>query len=155
MNTAQKTVLTQEGLDQLKKELDDLVNRSRPQAVKRVALAREQGDLSENSEYTAAREDLSFIDGRIIELEGIVHGAKIISANHSKSKVDLGCMVMIRINGKDEVFRIVGEWEADPKQKKISSSSPLGKALLGKRVGDMIEVEAPVGKTVYKIVKID
>jgi transcription elongation factor GreA len=150
----QKVLLTQEGLAQLKQELDDLVNAKRPQAVKRVAAAREQGDLSENSEYSAAREDLSFIDGRILELEEILHEAKIISTRHSKSNVDLGCKVTLHINGKDEVYKIVGEWEADPKEKKISHSSPLGKALMGRGIGDEVQVEAPAGKIKYKILQI-
>ncbi len=155
MNNQSDVLLTKEGLEELKKEYDVLVSDKRAEAVKRIAAAREQGDLSENSEYAAAREDLSFIDGRIQELEEILHKAKLISSKHSKIVVDVGCKVELHSNGKRDMYTIVGEWEANPKEKKISHSSPLGKALLGKKVGEEIEVEAPVGKLKYKIVSIE
>lgn len=153
-NLNQKVVVTREGLTELKKEFDELVNKKRPEAVARLSLARGQGDLAENSEYAAAKQDLAFMDGRIAELEKVISEAKVV-ANHSKSKVDVGCKVTLHVNGKKELFLIVGEWEADPTKKKISNSSPLGKALLGKKVGEKVEVEAPVGKIIYKIVSID
>lgn len=154
MDQAQKILVTKQGLKELKDEFDELVNKKRPEVVERLALARGQGDLTENSEYTAARQDLAFIDGRIAELEQVLHEAKIITS-HSKKKVDVGCKVTLHIDGKKEVFTIVGEWEADPIQKKISHSSPLGKALLGKKVGEKAEVEAPAGKILYKILHIE
>ncbi len=154
MDSTQKVVITREGLAELKHEYEDLLNIKRPEVVARLAAARGQGDLSENSEYAAARQDLAFIDGRIVELEVVINEAKVI-ANHSKSKIDVGCKVTLHVNGKKDIFTIVGEWEADPTQKKISRSSPLGKALLGKKAGDKVEVEAPVGKILYKIVHID
>ena len=154
MDTTNKIVLTKDGLSELKREYDDLVNVKRPDAVNRLADARELGDLSENSEYAAAKQDLAFIDGRILELEEIIHGAKIVT-NHTKNAVDVGCKVTLTINGKKEVFSLVGEWEADPMQKKISHSSPLGKALMGKKVGEKVEVEAPAGKVLYKILSIE
>ena len=150
----QKVVLTRDGLSELKKEYLELVDKKRPEVVERLALARGQGDLAENSEYTAARQDLAFIDGRIAELEKVISEAKVISG-HSKSKVDVGCKVTLHVNGKRETFIIVGEWEADPVQKKISHSSPLGKALLGRKIGEKVEVEAPAGKVVYKILSIE
>jgi transcription elongation factor GreA len=150
----QQVLLTHEGLDHLKKELDTLTNMRRPEAVKRVAAAREQGDLSENSEYAAAKEDLAFIDGRILELEEILAQAKLISNTHSKTTVGMGASVTVRINGKTELFTIVGEWEANPKEKKISHSSPLGKALLGKKAGETVSVLAPAGTVIYKITEI-
>jgi transcription elongation factor GreA len=153
MDTLGKIVLTQEGLLELKKEHEELVKVKRPEAVVRLASARELGDLSENSEYAAAKTDLSFIDGRILELEEIIHGAKVITS-HGKSHVDVGCKVTITINGKKETFTMVGEWEADPHEKKISHSSPLGKALMGKKVGEKIDVEAPAGKVSYKVLDI-
>lgn len=154
MNNIQKILLTKDGMADLKKEYDELLNKKRPELVARLANARAQGDLSENSEYTSAKQDLGFIDGRITELEVILHDAKVVST-HSKGKIDVGCKVTLHINGKKEVFTIVGEWEADPMQKKISHSSPLGKALLGKKVGEKVEVEAPVGKILYKVLSID
>jgi len=149
-----RQLLTKEGLEELKKEYDDLVNVKRPVAVTRLSDARELGDLSENSEYASAKQDLSFIDGRISELEEILHGAKVITS-HTKSHIDVGCQVTLHINGRKDIFHLVGEWEADPTNKKISHSSPLGKALMGKKVGETAEVEAPAGKIIYKILSIE
>ena len=154
-NVTNPMLITREGLEDLNHEHNNLRNVKRPEAVKRIAAAREQGDLSENSEYTAAKEDLAFIDGRIVELEEILHRAKLIQTKHSKNSVDLGCKVKLHTSGKSDIYTIVGEWEANPKDKKISHSSPLGKALLGKKVGEQIEVEAPVGKIVYKVLEIE
>jgi transcription elongation factor GreA len=152
-----KIYLTPKGLVDLKKENEDLVQIKRPEIVKRLSAAREMGDLSENAEYTAAREELAFIDGRIEELEMLLKQAVLIeNGNHQKSNtVDLGSEVTVKIAGKNEVFTLVGEWEADPQEKKISHESPLGKALLGKTIGDEIEVEAPAGTMIYKVVSIN
>jgi transcription elongation factor GreA len=154
MDNNQQQILTKEGLAELKAEFEDLVNVKRPAAVTRLSDARELGDLSENSEYAAAKQDLSFIDGRIAELEDILHAAKVVGS-HKRDSVDVGCKVTLHINGKKEVFTVVGEWEADPSQKKISHSSPLGKALLGRKPGEKVEVEAPAGKVLYKIIEIE
>jgi len=140
-----KILLTKDGLKELKEEYQQLLEGKRPEAVVRLSNARSEGDLTENSEYTAAKQDLAFIDGRIAELKLIISEAKIVNS-HSRKKVDVGCKVTLHVNGKREIFTIVGEWEADPLQKKISHSSPLGKALLGKKPGDKVEVEAPAGK---------
>ncbi len=149
--------LTKEGLNDLKKELAELTEVKRPQMVDRVANARSLGDLSENSDYTTAKEELAMIDGRIDELGGIINRAKIITTRGRKSgfnKIKLGSKVTLKTNNKEHIFTVVGEWEADPLAKKISHDSPLGKALLGKGEGDKVEVEAPVGKIVYHIIKI-
>lgn len=149
-----RVLLTKEGLEQLQKEYDELTQKKRAAAVARLSDARDLGDLSENSEYAAAKQDLAFIDGRIAELEEILHSAKVVTS-HGKSQVNVGCKVTLHINGKKDIFHLVGEWEADPTQKKISHESPLGKALMGKKVGDQVEVEAPAGKINYKILSID
>ncbi len=154
MDNNHGVVLTKEGLNTLKAEYDELVNVKRPVAVERLANARDQGDLAENSEYTDAKQNLAFIDGRIAELEEVLHGVKVVTS-HPKGQIDVGCKVTLHLNGKKEVFTIVGEWEADPTSKKISHESPLGKALLGKKVGDKVEVEAPAGKILYKILHIE
>lgn len=153
MNT-NHVVVTKDGLEALKAEYEELTQVKRPAAVSRLAAAREQGDLSENSEYTDAKQNLAFIDGRIAELEVVLHGVKVVTT-HSKGQVDVGCKVTLHINGKKEEFTVVGEWEADPASKKISHESPLGKALLGKKVGEKVEVEAPAGKILYKILHIE
>jgi len=115
------------------------------------------GDLSENAEYTAAREELSFIDGRIDELEELLKQVVMINENAKNTNhiVKLGSKVTVNIKGKKESFMVVGEWEADPTEKKISHESPLGKALLGKKVGEAVEVEAPAGKIHYSIVSVN
>ena len=148
--------LTPKGFEDLKNEYKELQDKRRPEVVARLSSAREMGDLSENAEYTAAREELSFIDTRIEELEALIKQVELISEEpHGNAAVDLGSQVVLKIKDKEEVFTVVGEWEADPAEKKISHESPLGKALLGKAVGDAIEVEAPAGKMVYTIVGIN
>ena len=150
-----KIYLTREGLGDLKKEFEDLSKIKRPDVLARVSQARDLGDLSENAEYVAAREELSFIDGRLDELEELLKQAVIINGGRKPgSTVKLGSTVTLHIKGKKEIFTVVGEWEADPKEQKISHESPLGKALIGKKVGDKIEVEAPAGKLLYSIVSV-
>jgi transcription elongation factor GreA len=153
---SKKIYLTKEGLEDLKKEFEELAKVKRPDVLSRVSQARSLGDLSENAEYVAAREELSFIDGRIDELEELVKQAVLIQESHSKggSTVKLGSRVTLNVKGKKEDYIVVGEWEADPKEKKISHESPLGKALIGKKIGEKIEVEAPAGKVVYTIVSV-
>lgn len=149
-----KNFLTQKGLEELKEELEELKKVKRPDVVVRLSAAREMGDLSENAEYTAAREELAFIDNRLDELEMLLKQAVVIDGKHNTQAIELGSEVTLTVNGKQEVFTLVGEWEADPMEKKISHESPLGKALMGKTVGDEIEVDAPAGKIIYKIVSI-
>jgi len=150
-----KIYLTKEGLQELKKEYEQLTTTKRPDVLARVTQARSMGDLSENAEYVAAREELSFIDGRIDELEEILKQAVIIDGNGKGTKtIKLGSKVILATKGKKEAFMVVGEWEADPKEKKISHESPLGKALIGKKVGEKAEVEAPAGKLAYTIVSV-
>ncbi len=150
-----KIYLTKKGFEDLQREYDDLLRKKRPEIVERLSAAREMGDLSENAEYTAAREELAFIDGRIEELEALLKQAELIADDHHTTQsVALGSQVVVKIGDKKETFTVVGEWEADPVEKKISHESPLGKALLGKSVGSEIEVEAPAGKMIYKIVSI-
>jgi transcription elongation factor GreA len=151
---SKKIYLTPEGLEELKKEFEELTKVKRPDLLDRVSAARNMGDLSENAEYTVAREELSFIDGRIDELEELLKQVELISNNHS-STIKLGSTVKVNTGSDNEEFTVVGEWEADPKDKKISHESPLGKALIGKKVGEEVEVEAPAGKIVYTIEAIN
>lgn len=157
MDSKKKIFVTKQGLDELKHELEELEKVKRPQVLERVSAARAMGDLSENSEYTAAREELSLIDGRTEELQDMLKRVEIIDEEKATQKtqsVQLGSKVTVQINGKKEDFDLVGEWEADPHAKKISHESPLGRALIGKTIGDKVEVEAPAGKIQYHIVKI-
>lgn len=153
-----KKYLTQQGLEELKKEHKELVEIKRPKIVTRLSRARDMGDLSENAEYTAARDELELTDRRIDELEILLKTVTVIKGspqgNKSKAAV-LGSKVTVEIEGKKEVFMIVGEWESNPAEKKISNESPLGKALLDKSVGYTVEIEAPKGKMTYKIISIE
>jgi len=149
--------LTKEGLKELKDELELLQTKKQPDLIKRVATARSFGDLSENTEYSNAREELSFIEGRVEELGELIAKAKLIRAKTKGTRNDvvkLGCKVTVHADGSQHTYEVVGEWEADPKAKKISHSSPLGKALLGKKPGEKVEIEAPAGKITYTVKKI-
>lgn len=150
-----KVQLTKEGFEELQAELVQLVNVKRPKAVERLSNARSMGDLSENNDYHNAKEDLEFLDGRISELEQVLEHAEVVSTNGRRSQVAIGTKVRVRANGSQHEYHIVGEWEADPKEKKISHESPLGRALLGKKVGEKVEVEAPAGKVIYEILGIE
>jgi transcription elongation factor GreA len=154
--SANSVYLTKDGLATLEKELEQLKKVKLPKLVKRVAVARDNGDLSENAEYSSAREELSFLEGRLDELEDILAHAKIIKKTNGNGnkQVSLGSQITVKVNNGEHVFTIVGEWEADPMEKKISHDSPLGKALIGKKEGEEVEVEAPAGRVVYQIVKI-
>lgn len=148
--------LTKQGYKGLAAELTELRDVKRPKLVDRLANARSQGDLSENSDYQSAREELEFLDGRIEELELVLRNAAIISANsNGKSGVAVGTKVTVKVKGRETIFDIVGEWEADPVNKKISHDSPLGTALLGKNPGDKVDVEAPAGKITYEILAVE
>lgn len=146
--------LTKEGLEALKTELADLRDVKRPKLVDRLSNARSQGDLSENSDYQSAKEELEFLDGRIDELEEVIKGASVVPVSKAGG-VGVGTKVTVKVGGSEVVFNVVGEWEADPMQKKISHESPLGKALIGKKVGDKVDVEAPAGKVAYEILAIE
>jgi len=147
-------VVTKEGLESLKNELKELVDVKRPQVANRIKSAREMGDISENAEYDAARQEQSFVEGRINELEEIIKNAKI-SNNKSNGEIVVGSKVTLHIDGAEEVYHVVGAPEANPTLKKISHESPLGSSLLGKKVGDKIQVEAPIGNLTYTILRIE
>lgn len=153
-NAKKKIFVTKEGLAELEKELEMLSKTKRPEVLERVSAARAMGDLSENSEYTAAREELSLIDGRIEELGEILKNIELIKEGAGGKTIQLGSTVTVSVGGKKEEFALVGEWEADPHNKKISHESPLGKSLIGKTIGEKIEVEAPAGKIAYTVVSV-
>jgi len=146
--------LTKTGFEKLKQELEEIKTKTREEVLKRLNQARSMGDLSENSAYSSAKEELNLVEGRIAELEEILKNAKIVEEVQDKTTVQLGSSVVVEINGKKEKFEIVGEFEADPLNKKLSHTSPIGKALVGKKIGEWVEVEVPAGKIRYKIVEI-
>lgn len=155
MTDSNKIQVTKEGLESLNKELDELTSVKRPKLVERLAYARTQGDLAENSDYQNAKDELDFLDGRITELGEVLRDCVVVKSNGRSDQVSFGTKVTLKANGKKHVYYIVGEWEADPAEKKISHTSPLGQALIGKKVGEKVEVEAPAGKVIYKILKIE
>src|SRR3989344_1480857 len=150
-----KIELTSQGAIELKKELDELVNVKRPKVVDRLSNARLQGDLSENSDYHNAKDELEFLDGRISELEDVLKYATVVKQGAKNGGIALGTHVTLKFNGNQHVYEIVGDWEADPMKKKISHTSPLGQALFGKKIGDKVEVDAPAGKISYEILSIE
>ena len=151
----QRVQMTPLGYRQLVDELEQLEKTKRPEAIERLSKARDFGDLSENAEYHSAKDDLSALEGRIEELKDILTRVIVVDiAKSSEGSVGLGSMVHIEVNGNTHEFTIVGEWEADPAAKKISHESPLGKALMGKKVGETVEVEAPSGTISYAIKEV-
>lgn len=152
--TNNQVQITNEGLKALKRELEGLVSDKRPKLVERLSNARSQGDLAENSDYQNARDELEFLDGRIEELEQVIKNAQVIVVSKGDGVV-VGTKVRVKVNGKEFPFEIVGEWEADPAEKKISHTSPLGSALIGRKVGEKVEVDAPAGKVTYEVINIE
>ena len=150
---AKKFILTREGLDEIKREYDKLVKEKRPEIIQRIKRAREFGDLAENSEYDAAKEDQSLIATRISQLEDVLHSAQIIKAQKSDFVI-IGSTVVVEIDGEVDEFKVVGTMEADPARRMISNESPVGAALLGAKVGEQIEVTTPIVKAKYKILEI-
>lgn len=146
--------MTSDGLAALKAELLDLKSVKLPAVLERIATARSEGDLSENSSYIFGKQEHEFIEGRVAELEEILSNVSVVKSNGQKNTVDLGCKVTVSTSGKKMDFYVVGEWEAKPAEKKISGSSPLGQALMGKKIGEKVEVTAPAGKVLYTIVEI-
>jgi len=150
-----KVFVTVEGLKKFKKEHTELTEVKRPFVADRIKKAREQGDISENAEYDAAREEQAFVEGRIQELEEILRDVEVVREDtKSNGFVVVGSRVRVHMDGCEEEYHIVGAVEADPKNKKISHESPLGTALLGKKVGDVVEYNAPVGKLKFHILEI-
>lgn len=151
------TQLTKEAFESLSKELRELNDVKRPALVARLSRAMAEGDLAENADYQNAKEELEFLDGRISELEDVVNNANVMDdkGGANNGAVGIGTKVSVKAGNKKQVFTLVGEWEADPVNQKISHSSPLGQMLMGKRKGDKVTVEAPAGKVIYEILEID
>ncbi len=156
----EKSILvTKEGLKKLTEELDDLRNVKRREVAERIKEAISYGDLSENSEYEEAKNEQAFVEGRIIELEEKVKYAKIITEKHQVASVQLGTKVIVknmsRRNAQPEEYTIVGSTEADPLFHKISNESPVGRALLDRKVGEKVKVHIPAGSVEYEILKLE
>lgn len=148
--------LTPEGAEKLQAELDELKGTKREELSARLRSAIQMGDLSENADYHKAKEDQGFLEGRIQELEAILRNSVIIEKTKSTGVVTIGSQVTIQEDGLDpESYHLVGPTEADPRKGKISHESPIGRALMDKKVGDVAEAETPGGKIKFKIIKIE
>jgi transcription elongation factor GreA len=156
LKMSEEQFLTEEGAAELRRELDELLTVKRPALAAKLKEAIAQGDLSENADYHDAKEQQAFLEGRIQYLESLLHRAKIISDTGKGGKkggtIVVGSEVTVQEGGEPaEVFFIVGAAEADPRNGKISNESPLGRALLGHKVGDTVKVDAPAGQLSFKI----
>lgn len=150
--------MTASGLEKLKQELENLKLVKRPEVIERIKIARGYGDLSENSEYEAAKDEQAFIEGRISTVETMIRYAEIVdSAKVDKDEVSLGKVVTFQeIGEKDsETYTIVGTAEADPFSGKISNESPIAQSLIGRKVGDAVTITLPVGEMQVKILKVE
>ncbi len=150
-------ILTQEGLKTLKNELDDLILVRRKDVAEKIKEARGQGDLSENAEYDAAKEEQAEIENRILEIEDIITNAEVVSnAEVDRDTVSVGCRVkLFDVEFDEEVeYQLVGSTEADPMNGKISNESPIGKAIIGHKAGDTVSFDTPEGTCEYKVLEI-
>jgi transcription elongation factor GreA len=145
--------LTQEGVEELRDELKSLIGQ-RVHVAERIKQARELGDLSENAEYQTAREEQDRLEARISEVDHVLQNSQIIKKPKKDGHVRLGSSVSLKDGGKPLAYQVVGTMEADPLHGKISDESPIGQALLGKQVGDKVEIKTPAGTHTYKVVEI-
>jgi transcription elongation factor GreA len=151
-----KHYLTPEGKEKLEKELEDLTTRGRKELSERLKQAISMGDLSENADYHKAKEDQGFLEGRIQEIERILHNAEVIETQASYDEVALGARVTIQESGEEpETYTLVGRKEANPREGRISHESPIGKALMGHKVGDVVTVNLPAGDIQFSILAVE
>lgn len=158
MSEAKKYVMTYEGVKKLEDELEYLKTTKRKEVTEKIKVALSFGDLSENSEYDEAKNDQAFLEGRIIQLENMLKNATIVDdADVSNDIVNVGSKVKVKDYDFDEEvnFLIVGSAESDPLENKISNESPIGSALIGKKVGDVVEVQVPDGVNKFEILEIN
>jgi transcription elongation factor GreA len=153
----EKLPITREGLEKLRRELHNFITVERPKNIKAIKDARSHGDLSENAEYHAAKERQSFLEAKINELETAINRSEVIEIDKGQTeKIFFGKTVELEniVNNQNVVYQLVGPYESDPDDGKISVTSPVGKALLGKEVGDAVEVKTPKGVQEFEILEI-
>ena len=156
MSNPQEFFLTQDGIDKLKEELEELKGPKRSELAKRLRVAIQQGDLSENADYSKAKEDQSFLEGRIQEIEIMLSRAVLIKGKGGSGEIGIGSTMTVQEEGREAVtYFMVGPQEADPRNGKISHESPIGKGLMGHREGETVEVKTPGGSFTYKILKVE
>jgi len=149
----EKVYLTQGGLKNLKEEYDQLINVRRKGVAEKLQKARELGDITENAAYDAALDEQAFVEGRISELDELLKNVEVVEGEKA-GIVQVGSRVKVHIDGDEQEFQIVGAPEANPVNGKISHESPLGQALLGKKVGEKVEITAPAGNLTYHVLEI-
>ena len=156
MEDTRSTYLTAEGVKKFQEELDYLINVRRPEVARQIAEAKADGDISENAGYDEAKNTQAFVEGRVLTVKNILSSAVIIHKNGSKETVDIGAKVTIRDveYGDQETYTIVGSTEVDPRNGRISLKSPIGRALMGHRKGERVQVQTPGGGAEYEIVTI-
>lgn len=157
MSDSKKYVMTYEGIKKLEEELEYLKTVKRKEITEKIKVALGYGDLSENSEYDEAKNEQAFVEGRIIQLENMLRNASVVDESEiEKDVVSIGAVVRVKDYEFDEIeeYHIVGSAEADPMENKISNESPVGKALVGKKVGDIVEVIVPDGINKYEVLDI-
>ena len=152
--TPKQFYLTQEGLEKIKKELDELKTTRRKEVAERIEKAKEMGDLSENAEYAEAKDEQAFIEGRISELKNVLSNC-IVSNGKSEGFVGMNSVVKVKSNGEEREFTIVGFNEADPSAGKISNESPLGQAFFGRKKGEKVTCATPKGEVEYEILEVN
>ena len=152
--TSEIQYMSQQKLDELNAELKKLKEDIIPGLARRIDDARQMGDLSENAEYHAAREEMSWAQSRVLEFDAIINNAEIVAPAGGSATVTLGSRVHVKCNGKEKQYTIVGAAEADPLANKISNESPLGQAFMAKKKGDSVDVKTPAGVQTYKIVEV-
>ncbi len=146
--------LSKDGLENLRKELDEMVNLRRSEVAARIHEAKEHGDITENAEYEDAKNEQAFVEGRIQALSALIKNAVVIAESHSTTHVSIGSTVSLQSEDGKEKFTIVGSAEAAPAEGRISNESPVGRALLGRKKGDTVVVTVPAGDQTYKILSI-
>jgi transcription elongation factor GreA len=150
-----KYYLTKNRLEELKQELEDLKTKKRIEVAEKIKRAKEFGDLSENAEYSEAKDEQMKVEMRIVELEDVIKKAVIIKKSGSTKSVQVGSTVTVKKNGQILKYTIVGSSETKPEEGKISNESPLGRAFIGAQVGDIKEIITPQGKISYRVMKIE
>ena len=154
MNNSEKIFLTPEALEKIKIEYNELTTVKRKEVAEKIKAAREEGDITDSAMYDSARQEQAFVEGRIEELEEMLKKVEVVDEVKSNGEVNIGSKVRVHIEGNEDEFFLVSAVEADPAAKKISVDSPLGQAMIGKKVGEEVAFEAPIGKITYKILAV-
>lgn len=155
VNHSEDQIISQEGYEKIKKELDYLKGEKRRQIADRIQKAKDMGDLSENAEYAEAKDEQAFNEGRIIELEAIIKNVTIVENGVARDTIGMGSKITVKVSGEEKVFTIVSFNEVDPLAGKISNESPLGRAFLDKKAGDKVKVQTLKGEMEYEILRVE